>query len=116
MTTWEIAIEQRLTESVHASLSLYRYDLKNLIDPVIDPADSLIYFYNKSKTTAQGIECEIRVAAAPIVGFILPLFVSKSRRSEHCRETFEFPIVAGTRRRFTFDLAMDFGVAGRKLR
>jgi len=61
MTTWEIAIEQRLTESVQVSLSLYRYDLKDLIDPVIDPTDSLIYFYNKSKTTAQGIECEIKV-------------------------------------------------------
>jgi iron complex outermembrane receptor protein len=60
MTTWEIAMEQRITESMQTSFSVYRYDLKNLIDPIIDPADSMIFFYNKSKTTALGIECEIQ--------------------------------------------------------
>lgn len=60
ITTWEIAVEQRIMESMQASFSVYRYDMENLIDQIDDPTDSLIWFNNQSKTTAQGMECEIQ--------------------------------------------------------
>lgn len=59
ITTWEIAVEQRLAEHLQASLSAYLYRMNHLIDQAIDPSDSLFSFLNLSRTHARGIECEI---------------------------------------------------------
>jgi outer membrane receptor for ferrienterochelin and colicins len=59
ITTWEVALEQRLSDQVHASVSFYRYAMSNLIDQAIDPADSMMHFQNQSEITARGVEFEI---------------------------------------------------------
>jgi iron complex outermembrane receptor protein len=59
ITTWEIAVEQHLSDRLHASASLYTYSMKDLIDQTIDPADSMQHFQNQSTTTARGVEVEI---------------------------------------------------------
>ncbi|MBI5215311.1 MAG: TonB-dependent receptor [Ignavibacteriae bacterium] len=56
--TSEIAWEQRFTKDVFGVLSLYSYDMDELIDPVIDSL-GISQFQNISDIHAQGIETEL---------------------------------------------------------
>ncbi|HLP16409.1 MAG TPA: TonB-dependent receptor [Bacteroidota bacterium] len=59
ITTWEVAFEQRFSDHVRASLSLYRNEMVDLIDQVVDPSDSLTQFQNQDKMIARGVEAEL---------------------------------------------------------
>jgi iron complex outermembrane receptor protein len=54
--TMEVIWEQRLNDELLGIVSFYNYDMKELIDQKIDPADSLLQFRNVSKVKAKGIE------------------------------------------------------------
>ncbi|HCV44025.1 MAG TPA: hypothetical protein DGH68_11120, partial [Bacteroidetes bacterium] len=60
MRTLELILEQRLTDEISASLSLYKYRMTNLIDQVVDPADSFSQYQNRSSVDASGAEFEVR--------------------------------------------------------
>lgn len=54
--TVEIVWEQALSPRVTASLSLYQNGIHDLIDQVVDPADSLITFANIGEVETNGLE------------------------------------------------------------
>ncbi len=58
IVTSEIAWEQRFSNDIFGVLSLYSYDMDNLIDPVTDSA-GISQFQNISDIHAQGIEGEV---------------------------------------------------------
>ncbi len=57
--TAEIIWEQRFSNELFGTVSFYDYRLKDLIDQVIDPADSISQFRNVSKVSARGLELEL---------------------------------------------------------
>lgn len=57
--TAELVWEQQLNTAFSGVVSLYNYDMKNLIDQTIDPYDLLSQFRNVSRVKAQGIEFEL---------------------------------------------------------
>jgi len=59
--TLECDWEQRISENVYGYLSYFNYKLDDLIEQVIDPADSLLQYRNMDKAKASGIESELRV-------------------------------------------------------
>jgi len=59
--TAEVVWEQRVSNNVVGSASFYDYVVDNLIDPKIDPSDSLIQFQNVSRVKARGLELELNV-------------------------------------------------------
>lgn len=56
--TAEFIIEQKLSKSLIGLFTLYNNNIADLIDPVIDPADSMIQFQNISEVKSSGIELE----------------------------------------------------------
>lgn len=56
--SYELILEQRLSQSWNASASLYLNDIKNLIGLQQDPADSLFFFDNVESVRAMGAEVE----------------------------------------------------------
>jgi outer membrane receptor for ferrienterochelin and colicins len=57
--TAEVVWEQRIGDQLFGLVSVYNYEMRNLIDQVIDPADSLFQFQNVSKVRANGVELEL---------------------------------------------------------
>ncbi len=57
--TVELVWEQALSPRVTASLSLYRNAIHDLIDQVVDPADSLITFANIGEVETTGLEAAL---------------------------------------------------------
>ncbi len=57
--TAELVWEQGFGNSIMGTISIYNYSMKNLIDQVIDPADSLIQYQNISNIKAKGVELEL---------------------------------------------------------
>lgn len=57
--TEELILEQRLFRRMFGTVSLYQYDITDLIDPVIDPEDELQQFRNAGGITAYGMEFEL---------------------------------------------------------
>lgn len=57
--TEEIIWEQRITPELYANCSGYYYSMTNLIDPIVDPVDSLDQFKNLSEVKAHGVEVEL---------------------------------------------------------
>ncbi|MBI1924427.1 TonB-dependent receptor, partial [Candidatus Poribacteria bacterium] len=57
--TTELIWEQRLGDKLFGIVSLYHYDMKNLIDPITDSSDSLTQFQNVSQVKANGLELEL---------------------------------------------------------
>jgi outer membrane cobalamin receptor len=57
---FELTWGHRISEKFYGSLSLYRFNMKDLIDQVLDPADSLTLFRNVNKAIGQGVEIEFR--------------------------------------------------------
>ena len=58
--TAELVWEQRLSDNIVGMAALYHYDMSDLIDPIIDPSDSLSQFRNVSQVRAKGVEMELR--------------------------------------------------------
>jgi outer membrane receptor for ferrienterochelin and colicins len=57
--TLEVVGEQRIMRSLYGSLSVFRYDIKNLIDQIIDPTDSLSQYVNRARIRTTGLEAEL---------------------------------------------------------
>ncbi|MCX6143216.1 MAG: TonB-dependent receptor [Ignavibacteriales bacterium] len=59
ITTYEFVWDQKISGTTLASISLYDNTINDLIDPRIDPSDSLLQNGNVSKVHARGIEAEL---------------------------------------------------------
>jgi len=57
--TAEIIWEQRLGTTSFGTVSMYNYEMIDLIEQVIDLSDSLLQFQNKRKTSTTGLELEL---------------------------------------------------------
>ncbi len=57
--TFELVWEQRIREGYKSSLSLYHYDIDDLIVQVVDPGDGLLVFVNQDRVEANGVEVEV---------------------------------------------------------
>ncbi|UCH96246.1 MAG: TonB-dependent receptor [Candidatus Aminicenantes bacterium] len=61
INTLELVVEQRLSKQVFGILSLYNFEMRGLIEQVIDPADELWQFQNLEKVKGIGVEAELNV-------------------------------------------------------
>lgn len=57
--TYEFVAERSLGSGRRGAVSVYRYDIKDLITQVTDPSDGLEIFRNTNKITASGVEFEV---------------------------------------------------------
>lgn len=57
--TLELVWERDVTANVRSSLSVFHYDLHDLIAQIEDPADELLVFVNSGDVAADGIELEL---------------------------------------------------------
>lgn len=57
--TTELIWQQRVTDGLFVSSSLFHYHLRELIDTLLDPADSIAYFANRKTVRAIGGEIEV---------------------------------------------------------
>lgn len=57
--TYELVLERPLGRDLRAAVSLYRYQVRNLIDLTLDPADGMQFYRNVGKVDAQGVELEV---------------------------------------------------------
>ena len=57
--TYELILEQNFGGRYFGVVSVYNYDVENMIDQVIDPADSLMQFRNINKARGRGVEFEL---------------------------------------------------------
>ena len=64
--TAEIVLDQALGSATHGSLSLFRYENRDLIELVEDPADGFLVFRNESEVEALGAEVEVRHQAGTL--------------------------------------------------
>lgn len=59
--TMEVVWEQRLSDELFGVASYYYYRVKNLIDQIVDPADSLTFYQNVNKANAHGLDVELNL-------------------------------------------------------
>jgi len=59
ITTWEIVAERRLGETWRVTVTGFANDVTNLINEVVDPADSLVISANLDRARAHGVECQV---------------------------------------------------------
>jgi iron complex outermembrane receptor protein len=57
--TREAVWEQRLSAALFGMLSVYHYTMRDLIDPIVDPADGFTQHRNISRAKAYGFEVEL---------------------------------------------------------
>ncbi|MBI3569510.1 MAG: TonB-dependent receptor [Gammaproteobacteria bacterium] len=57
--TWEFVVEQSLRSGLRSAVSLYRYEIRDLITQQTDAADGLEVFNNANKIHATGMEFEL---------------------------------------------------------
>ena len=57
--TAELSLERRFSPRVRGQVAMYRVDVTDMIALITDPADSLLVYQNRSKTSATGIEAEV---------------------------------------------------------
>ncbi|MEN6333315.1 MAG: TonB-dependent receptor [Phycisphaerales bacterium] len=60
ITTYEAILERQLNRVLRASASVFRYDMEDLIDQYIDPADGLLVFQNLSEVKTDGVELALQ--------------------------------------------------------
>lgn len=58
--TYEVVWEQQLGSELRGRLSLYHYDIENLISLITDPEDDLLVFTNVDTARAEGAELELQ--------------------------------------------------------
>jgi len=61
ISTFETVIEQRLGETIFGILSLYTFEMRDLIEQEIDPLDELLQFQNLEKVRGKGVEAGLNV-------------------------------------------------------
>ena len=59
ISTYELIYEQYIGKHLRGTLSLFHYDIDDLITQIVDPADSLLVFKNIDKSESNGIDLEI---------------------------------------------------------
>ncbi|MBU1642935.1 TonB-dependent receptor [bacterium] len=64
ITSYEFVVEHLLQANFRLTASLYRNEISNLINQVIDPADDLLVFTNIGQVTSKGAELELERAWA----------------------------------------------------
>lgn len=57
----EAVVEQRLTADTFVVFSAYKLDVSKLIEPTVDPADSLVQFQNVGAAKGHGFEAEMNM-------------------------------------------------------
>ncbi|HDP68673.1 MAG TPA: TonB-dependent receptor [Candidatus Marinimicrobia bacterium] len=60
ITTSELIWEQAISAGLLSEMALYYYSMENLIDQMLDPADSLLQFRNLAEVRAYGVEWDLR--------------------------------------------------------
>lgn len=65
ITSYELVWDQQLTTHVSSIVSLFHYDLDDLITLVVDPADDLLVFRNDDQATATGVELGVDARLLP---------------------------------------------------
>jgi outer membrane receptor for ferrienterochelin and colicins len=60
IATYEAVVERKFGPPLHGTLSVYHYDLDDLIVQRVDPADDLIAMRNVDRVTAGGLEAALR--------------------------------------------------------
>lgn len=65
IATTELAADMAVTPTLRLGASAYRYRMKNLVEQITDPADSLLVFVNQPPIHARGVELE---AEAMLIG------------------------------------------------
>lgn len=63
--TGELVLEQSFGTHVTGSLSVFRNDISDLIEQIVDPADSLLIFANTGEVRTTGVEVEIDARLLP---------------------------------------------------
>lgn len=58
--TLEAVWEQQLGRHFSAAVSAYNYQMRNLIDQGVDPADEMLTYLNLGEVNARGVEAELR--------------------------------------------------------
>ncbi len=69
IATYELVWEQRISTGIHASISLYQYDLKDVIEQATVPATGEQQFQNISQVRTRGLELDC--TAEPLPGVLL---------------------------------------------
>ncbi|WIM05270.1 MAG: TonB-dependent receptor [Candidatus Nitricoxidivorans perseverans] len=64
IATTELAADMAVTPTLRLGASLYRYRMKNLVEQITDPADSLLVFVNQPPIRARGAELEAEAMLA----------------------------------------------------
>jgi outer membrane receptor for ferrienterochelin and colicins len=59
ITTYEAVLEQALTRNLNFVVSGFRYEIEDLINQTVDPADGLLVYRNLDRVTAHGAEAEL---------------------------------------------------------
>jgi iron complex outermembrane receptor protein len=57
----EAVVEQRLSRDTFAVFSVYKINASHLIEPLVDPADSLVQFQNAGAANGHGFEVEMNM-------------------------------------------------------
>jgi len=56
---FEAILEQHFSKEFYASITFYNYEMKGLIEQVLDPEDELLQFKNHHRIKAKGMEAEL---------------------------------------------------------
>lgn len=59
ITTYELVVEHSLTKTLNVLASGFSYEIKDLINQTLDPADKLLVYRNSDRVTAKGVEMEV---------------------------------------------------------
>ena len=60
MSSYEIALEHRFSETMQGSASAFYYAIDNILEVTPDPTDGVSFFENKGATEARGIELQLK--------------------------------------------------------
>ncbi len=81
IATSELIWEQRMGDETFGSISLYRYDMKNLIDTKIDTTDSFKYFGNVDNIRAIGLEIGINTRTKQDLNYYINYSLQSTKKS-----------------------------------
>ena len=57
--TYELGVEKQFSNQLRGTASVYYYEITDLIDQFLDPADGLLVFRNLADVNARGVEMEL---------------------------------------------------------
>ncbi|MDI6803360.1 MAG: TonB-dependent receptor [Bacteroidota bacterium] len=82
IATSELIWEQRMSDETFSTISLYRYDMKNLIDIKIDTTDSFKYFGNVDNIRAIGLEVGINTRTEQDLNYYINYSLQSTKKLE----------------------------------